>query len=130
MLDEDVDGLQFIHHIHSLASVVVEYKALCLCVYVSACASSISIWRRRKGEQGQTGGRACNGQRKWKARGRMTKPCIFFFLLPPHFFFYCILESSSRTFRRVEKGVVLSFPKQICIGKIRFPILVIESEEK
>jgi len=87
------------------------FACVCVCKCECVCASSISIWQRRKGEQGQTGGWACNGQRKWKARGRMTKPCSFSsFLSTPST--HCILELSSRTFRRVGKGVALS-PQQI-----------------
>ena len=135
-------GWSSIHPSHSLlgmsdlgrwiSSILV---CVCVCVRERECVCIVNIdlatTKRRARTNGRKDGRACNGQRKWKARGRMTKPRT---LPPPSPAFlsrysYCILEPSSRTFRRAEKGVVLSC-QQIYKHNNQISALLLNRKEK
>ena len=138
-------GWSSIHPSHSLlgmsdlgrwiSSILV---CVCVCVCVrereSACVSSISIWRRRKGEQGQTGGRM-DGRVTDRGNGRQEVEWRNLALYPPPSpaflsrYSYCILEPSSRTFRRAEKGVVLSC-QQIYKHNNQISALLLNRKEK
>lgn len=80
----------------------------CVCVSVSACVQPrpYRFGDRRKGEQGQTGGWACNAQRKWKARGRMTKPSSrsFYILPPPPYFLLYTVYTPSIVYLNCPQG--------------------------
>lgn len=117
------------------------FACLCVCVCKCECvcaASSISIWRpSRKGEQGQTGGWACNGQRKWPARGRMTKPSSrsFYILSPP--LFLTIQYTPSIVYLNCPQGPLVDVSEKVLpyrlnrfTGTIRSCAVVIESREK